>query len=75
MWVTGLSVGKEHQFSCEFLAREAVLRHKANSQTLEETHVIKNEGIQDMYFTEEHWSSEIKSFVTTTPPKFAQVSV
>uniref|UniRef100_A0A914C898 Ig-like domain-containing protein n=1 Tax=Acrobeloides nanus TaxID=290746 RepID=A0A914C898_9BILA len=54
-------------------SREAVLRHKANSRTLEETHVIKNEGIQDLYFTEEHWSSEIKSFVTTTPPKFVQV--
>ncbi|KAH7701386.1 Immunoglobulin I-set domain containing protein, partial [Aphelenchoides avenae] len=53
--------------------RETVLHREQDASTLEETHVIRNEGIQDMYFTEEHWSSEIKSFVTTTPPKFVQV--
>lgn len=35
--------------------------------------MIRNEGLQDKFFTEEHWSSEIKSFVTTSPPKFIQV--
>uniref|UniRef100_A0AC35GSH2 Ig-like domain-containing protein n=1 Tax=Panagrolaimus sp. PS1159 TaxID=55785 RepID=A0AC35GSH2_9BILA len=42
-------------------------------RTLEETHLIKCEGAQDLFYTEEHWTSEIKSFVSFTPPKFIQV--
>ena len=60
--------------SINCLDRETVLRNQdQNAPTLEETHVIKNEGVQDRFFTEEHWSSEIKSFITTSPPKFVQI--
>ncbi|KAK0408277.1 hypothetical protein QR680_003866 [Steinernema hermaphroditum] len=52
--------------------RETVL-HNVNSSTIEETHLITNTGSQNLHFTEEHWSSEIKSYVTHQPPKFVQV--
>lgn len=53
--------------------RETVLRRDDSSSTISETHLIHKEGVQDNFFTEEHWSSEIKSFVTNSPPKFLQV--
>ncbi|KAI1714221.1 immunoglobulin i-set domain-containing protein [Ditylenchus destructor] len=53
--------------------REAVVSGNPRSGTLQETHVLRNEGIEDVYYTEEHWSSTIKSFITNAPPKFKQV--
>jgi hypothetical protein len=40
---------------------------------LAETHLIHKEGSTDSFFSEEHWSSEVSAFVTTSPPKFLQV--
>ncbi|VDM48523.1 unnamed protein product [Toxocara canis] len=51
--------------------RETVY-HK-NARTIEETHLIKSTGSSNQGFSEEHWSSEIKSYITTQPPKFVQV--
>lgn len=45
----------------------------ASGGTLRETHLLRKEGREDVYYTEEHWSSVIKSFVTNAPPKFKQV--
>uniref|UniRef100_A0A7E4VJ05 Ig-like domain-containing protein n=1 Tax=Panagrellus redivivus TaxID=6233 RepID=A0A7E4VJ05_PANRE len=54
--------------------RETVVRHVTpDGKTREQTHLVRHEGAQDLFFTEEHWSSEIKSFVAFTPPKFKQV--
>ncbi|VDM99763.1 unnamed protein product [Thelazia callipaeda] len=44
-----------------------------NTGTVEETHVLESSGRSTNNFAEEHWSSEIKSFVTLQPPKFIQV--
>ncbi|TKR69826.1 hypothetical protein L596_021928 [Steinernema carpocapsae] len=62
----------EAQLSSYASNRETTL-HNANSNTIEETHLITNTGSQNLHFTEEHWSSEIKSYVTHQPPKFVQV--
>uniref|UniRef100_A0A914ZQC4 Titin n=1 Tax=Parascaris univalens TaxID=6257 RepID=A0A914ZQC4_PARUN len=51
--------------------RETVY-HK-NARTIEETHLIKSTGSSNEGFSEEHWTSEIKSYITTQPPKFVQV--
>ncbi|KJH41885.1 hypothetical protein DICVIV_12137 [Dictyocaulus viviparus] len=51
--------------------REAVFR--SGNATVVETHIIRSTGMQSNSFTEEHWSSEIKSFVAVAPPKFIQV--
>uniref|UniRef100_A0AC34F962 Ig-like domain-containing protein n=1 Tax=Panagrolaimus sp. ES5 TaxID=591445 RepID=A0AC34F962_9BILA len=53
--------------------RETILHPVSPGRTLEETHLIRHEGAQDLFYTEEHWTSEIKSFVSFTPPKFLQV--
>ncbi|CAI4231525.1 unnamed protein product [Auanema sp. JU1783] len=51
--------------------REAVFR--SGSATVAETHLIRSSGSQSQSFTEEHWSSEITSFIAAAPPKFIQV--
>ncbi|XGW01072.1 hypothetical protein V3C99_013768, partial [Haemonchus contortus] len=51
--------------------REAIFR--SGNATVAETHLIRSTGSQSNSFTEEHWSSEITSFVTAAPPKFIQV--
>lgn len=51
-----------------------MITNPISGATLKETHILHNEGQQDVYFTEEHWTSTIKSFVTNSPPKFKQVS-
>jgi hypothetical protein len=56
------------------LDRETTLRRDRNSPTLAETHLIHKEGLLDSSFSEEHWASEITSFVTNSPPKFLQVN-
>uniref|UniRef100_A0A1I7RN68 Immunoglobulin I-set domain protein n=1 Tax=Bursaphelenchus xylophilus TaxID=6326 RepID=A0A1I7RN68_BURXY len=53
--------------------QERTLRRDDSASTISETHLLHKEGVQDNFFTEEHWSSEIKSFVTSSPPKFLQV--
>ncbi|CAD5224137.1 unnamed protein product [Bursaphelenchus okinawaensis] len=53
--------------------QERTLQRTDSASTISETHLLHKEGAQDNFFTEEHWSSEIKSFVTSSPPKFAQV--
>jgi hypothetical protein len=66
--------------STYFPAQELVIRHpidEANldaSSTLQETHLIQTESLKDVLRTEEHFSSEVKSFVVLSPPKFKQVS-
>ncbi|EYB85418.1 hypothetical protein Y032_0298g1745 [Ancylostoma ceylanicum] len=52
--------------------REAIFR-SGNKTTVAETHLMRSSGSQSESFTEEHWSSEITSFVTAAPPKFLQV--
>ncbi|KHJ91202.1 immunoglobulin I-set domain protein [Oesophagostomum dentatum] len=52
--------------------REAIFRSPSRT-TLAETHLMRSSGSQSESFTEEHWSSEITSFVTAAPPKFIQV--
>ncbi|KIH66616.1 immunoglobulin I-set domain protein, partial [Ancylostoma duodenale] len=51
--------------------REAIFR-SGNKTTVAETHLMRSSGSQSESFTEEHWSSEITSFVTAAPPKFLQ---
>ncbi|EJD75389.1 immunoglobulin I-set domain-containing protein, variant, partial [Loa loa] len=46
--------------------------HK-NTGTIEEIHVLESSGRTTRDFSEEHWSSEIKSYVMPEPPKFMQV--
>nr|CDQ05432.1 Bm6219, isoform k [Brugia malayi] len=46
--------------------------HK-NAGTIEEIHVLESSGRTTRDFAEEHWSSEIKSYVMPEPPKFIQV--
>ncbi|GMR58652.1 hypothetical protein PMAYCL1PPCAC_28847, partial [Pristionchus mayeri] len=54
--------------------REAIIqRTNPGSTTIAETHVLRSTGMQSQSFTEEHWTSEIKSFVACVPPKFLQV--
>ncbi|KAK6020854.1 hypothetical protein OSTOST_13485, partial [Ostertagia ostertagi] len=53
--------------------REAIFR--SGNATVAETHLIRSTGSQSNSFTEEHWSSEITSFVTAAPPKFIQPAV
>ncbi|KAE9417371.1 hypothetical protein Angca_001094, partial [Angiostrongylus cantonensis] len=53
------------------LDREAIFR--SGNATVLETHVLRSMGMQSQSFTEEHWSSEIKSFIAAAPPKFIQV--
>lgn len=48
--------------------------HK-NAGTVEETHVLESSGKVTKDFSEEHWSSKIKSYKTPQPPKFIQVSL
>lgn len=55
-----------------FLEYEQVLCNPA-SGAIQETHMIHNKGIQDVFYTEENWSSVIKSYITNAPPKFKQV--
>jgi hypothetical protein len=57
----------------EFLDRETIVRRDRSSPTLAETHLICKEGSTDSFYSEEHWSSEVSAFVTTSPPKFLQV--
>ncbi|MFH4975810.1 hypothetical protein AB6A40_002519 [Gnathostoma spinigerum] len=52
--------------------REQVFRNKDN-RTVEETHLIGKAGSSSGSFTEEHWTSEIKSYIAAHPPKFLQV--
>uniref|UniRef100_A0A915PVQ5 Ig-like domain-containing protein n=1 Tax=Setaria digitata TaxID=48799 RepID=A0A915PVQ5_9BILA len=51
--------------------REKVYRK--NAGTIEETHILESSGRSTKDFAEEHWSSEIKSYVVPEPPKFMQV--
>ncbi|KAK6013400.1 immunoglobulin I-set domain protein, partial [Ostertagia ostertagi] len=51
--------------------REAIFR--SGNATVAETHLIRSTGSQSNSFTEEHWSSEITSFVTAAPPKLSRV--
>uniref|UniRef100_A0A1I7WAP6 Ig-like domain-containing protein n=1 Tax=Heterorhabditis bacteriophora TaxID=37862 RepID=A0A1I7WAP6_HETBA len=51
--------------------RETVF-HPGNT-TMAETHLLRSTGLHSQSFTEEHWTSEITSFVATAPPKFIQV--
>uniref|UniRef100_A0A0R3RRM4 Ig-like domain-containing protein n=1 Tax=Elaeophora elaphi TaxID=1147741 RepID=A0A0R3RRM4_9BILA len=44
-----------------------------NAGTIEEIHVLESSGRATRDFAEEHWSSEIKSYVMPQPPKFMQV--
>ncbi|GMT09140.1 hypothetical protein PFISCL1PPCAC_437, partial [Pristionchus fissidentatus] len=54
--------------------REAIIqRTNPGSSTIAETHVLRSTGMHSQSFTEEHWTSEIKSFVACVPPKFLQV--
>ena len=41
--------------------------------TVQETHLIQTESLKDVLRTEEHFSSEVKSFVVLNPPKFKKV--
>jgi hypothetical protein len=45
-----------------------------SSATIKETHLIRTEGMQDVFYNEEHFSSEIKSYVVCAPPQFIRVS-
>ncbi|CAD6186690.1 unnamed protein product [Caenorhabditis auriculariae] len=53
--------------------RETVYRSGSGHATVAETHLIRSVGSQSQSYTEEHWSSEITSFVALAPPKFIQV--
>ncbi|PIC27588.1 hypothetical protein B9Z55_019795 [Caenorhabditis nigoni] len=53
--------------------RETVMRSASGHATVAETHLIRSIGSQSQSYTEEHWSSEITSFVALAPPKFIQV--
>uniref|UniRef100_A0A8R1HQD1 Ig-like domain-containing protein n=1 Tax=Caenorhabditis japonica TaxID=281687 RepID=A0A8R1HQD1_CAEJA len=53
--------------------RETVMRSSSGHATVAETHLIRSIGSQSQSYTEEHWSSEITSFVALAPPKFVQV--
>lgn len=55
-----------------FLDRETIVSNPKVG-TLQETHLLRNEGVRGIYYTEEHCSSVIKSYVTNSPPKFKQV--
>jgi hypothetical protein len=62
-------------------AQELVIQHPIDtanldaSSTLQETHLIQTESLKDVLRTEEHFSSEVKSFVVLSPPKFKQVKI
>lgn len=49
------------------------MRSASGHATVAETHLIRSIGSQSQSYTEEHWSSEITSFVALAPPKFIQV--
>jgi len=51
----------------------SIVDDNSASLTLQQTHLIENEGQSDVLKTEEHFTSEIKSFVVVNPPKFKQV--
>ncbi|CAK5114277.1 unnamed protein product [Meloidogyne enterolobii] len=50
----------------------SIVDDNSASLTLQQTHLIENEGQSDVLKTEEHFTSEIKSFVVVNPPKFKQ---
>lgn len=54
-----------------FADREKIYHN--NVRTVEETHLLKSTGSVSENFSEEHWSSEIKSYIAAEPPKFVQV--
>ncbi|VDK48693.1 unnamed protein product, partial [Anisakis simplex] len=62
----------ERDATTSYATNRETVYHK-NARTVEETHLIKSAGSSNQGFSEEHWSSEIKSFVTAQPPKFIQV--
>lgn len=61
------------KFCLYFLDRETIVKRDRSSPTLAETHLICKEGSTDSFYNEEHWSSEVSGFLTTSPPKFLQV--
>ena len=63
----------EHEPMASYQSDREVVLNNPSKGTLQETHVLQREGMQDVYYTEEHWSSTIKSFVTNAPPTFKQV--
>uniref|UniRef100_A0A0N5AEP3 Ig-like domain-containing protein n=1 Tax=Syphacia muris TaxID=451379 RepID=A0A0N5AEP3_9BILA len=63
-----LHVGETTSFTTN---RESVFHR--NVETLEERHLIKSTGVGNKAYSEEHSSSEIKSYTMAQPPKFIQV--
>ncbi|KAL7078668.1 hypothetical protein ACQ4LE_002642, partial [Meloidogyne hapla] len=61
-----------HPLSEDNSESSSILEDNSASLTLQQTHLVENEGHSDILKTEEHFTSEIKSFVVVNPPKFKQ---
>ncbi|VDK72604.1 unnamed protein product [Litomosoides sigmodontis] len=71
-WRTLASDEKDKEAVVSYSTNREKVYHK-NTGTIEEIHVLESSGRTTRDFAEEHWSSEIKSYVMPQPPKFIQV--